>query len=223
MRRSTYGEWYFEEKYKYGKKRRAIQRHYLDALSWADHNVEGGVLDGRGKRALDVGCAYGFVVELLSKLGYDAVGVDVSSYAIRRGRGGRLVVADAENLPFMEESFNLVTCFAVLEHLLEPGKALQETYRVMRPGGVLVATTPNTNAAATVLIHILAREPKKTHPSAKPPSDWVKMVAGAGFKDVKVRPFLLLPTPPTLLQRYFVVEVPLRLASHVEILAVKSC
>lgn len=215
---NAYGEWYFEKKYKYGKKRKAIQRHYFEVLSWAEDEV-GGILEGWGRRALDVGCAYGFVVELLSRLGYEAVGVDVSSYAARRGKG--VVQADAEHLPFRGETFDLVTCFAVLEHLFDPGKALKEIYRVLKPGGVLVATTPNVNAAAAVVVHLLAREPKETHPSAKPLGEWVEEFAGAGFRGVKAEHFLLLPVPPTLFQRYFKVRVSLNLASHIELLAVK--
>ena len=220
-----YGQWYFEKKYKYGRKRKAIQRHYLSVLSWADTESGWSLLEGEGRRALDVGCAYGFVVDLLSKLGYEALGIDISSYAVRKGSGkieGGLMRSDAGHLPFRDESFDLVTCFAVFEHLFKPEKTLTEIYRVLKPSGVLVATTPNVNAAATVIIHVLAREPSSTHPSAKPPREWVKEILNAGFKRVKTKPFLLLPMPPTLLQRYFTMKTPLALASHIEILAMKT-
>ncbi|MEM1884782.1 MAG: class I SAM-dependent methyltransferase [Candidatus Jordarchaeales archaeon] len=220
---SAYSEWYFEKKYKYSKKKEAVQRHYLNILSWADRNMEGRVLNGKGKRALDVGCAYGFVVELLSRIGYDAVGVDISSYAVRRGRkAGLLLEADAGHLPFAGNTFDLVTCFAVLEHLLNLEKALREIARVMKPGGIIVVTTPNINVVAKVLIHVLAREPTETHPSARLPGEWIKTLTNFGFGDVKAKHFLLLPIPPRLFQRYFTVGAHFTLASHIGIVAVKN-
>ncbi len=222
MKANFYGEWYFEKKYRYDKKREAIQKHYLDVLVWADNNVRKEVLDGEGKRALDVGCAYGFVVELLSGLGYEAVGIDISSYAVRKGSVLGLIRADVESLPFKSGSFDLVTCFAVLEHLLRPDKALREVYRVLKPGGVVVATTPNTSLTATLIVHVLGREPLETHPSATSPNGWIERFARAGFSQIEAKPFLLLPVPPTLFKRYFKMKVHLSLASHIKISALKE-
>jgi len=56
--------------------------------------------------------------------------------------GNARVVCDASDLPFDDGSFSLVVCQAVLEHVLEPDRCVQEMHRVLRPGGAIYATTP---------------------------------------------------------------------------------
>jgi len=51
------------------------------------------------------------------------------------------VVGDAHNLPLEDESFDRVLCTEVLEHLHTPQKAIDEMYRVLKPGGELILTT----------------------------------------------------------------------------------
>ena len=106
---------------------------------------------GAGKRSksyLDIGCAFGFYVRRLSELGWDAAGVDVSEYAIGRGkqRGiSNICVASARELPFADASYDFVTAIDVIEHLnLDDAAAtVAETRRVLRTGGVAFFATPN--------------------------------------------------------------------------------
>ncbi|HEV7888230.1 MAG TPA: methyltransferase domain-containing protein [Acidimicrobiales bacterium] len=99
------------------------------------------------RRALDVGCATGFVVEGLRELGIDAAGTDVSQYAIEHaalGAAGHLVWGDlTDRLPFKTGQFELVTALETLEHLppdIVP-QALAELRRVT--SGYLVCTIPS--------------------------------------------------------------------------------
>jgi SAM-dependent methyltransferase len=59
--------------------------------------------------------------------------------------GVRFVCGDATRLPFDDASFDAVTMFDLLEHIPEDKKAACEALRVLRPGGYLLATTPNEN------------------------------------------------------------------------------
>jgi SAM-dependent methyltransferase len=102
---------------------------------------------GGVQRALDVGCATGYLVEVLREHGIDAEGCDMSEYAVAHpapGAAGHLRVADLlGGLPWPDGSFDLVCVLETLEHL-PPGEvapALAELRRVCR--GFLYATIPS--------------------------------------------------------------------------------
>lgn len=59
-----------------------------------------------------------------------------------RAEKGTDVVADAADLPFRDNSFDVVLCSEVLEHVPKPRKVLSESYRVLRPGGSLLVCVP---------------------------------------------------------------------------------
>ncbi len=97
--------------------------------------------------ALDVGCATGYLVEVLRERGIDAEGCDLSAFAIDHatpGAAGHLRVANLfAGLPWPDGAFDLVTTLEILEHL-PPGRvpdALGELARVC--GGYLYATIPS--------------------------------------------------------------------------------
>jgi methionine biosynthesis protein MetW len=96
---------------------------------------------------LDVGCGDGQTIGLwIHARSRSYVGVDVSSSAVASARAAGLdarEVADAAALPFADSSFDVVVCLEVLEHLFEPHVAAAEALRVLRPGGVYIATVPN--------------------------------------------------------------------------------
>jgi SAM-dependent methyltransferase len=54
------------------------------------------------------------------------------------------VAGDAQKLPFTDNSFDTVLCNEVLEHVAEPSRLMSEVARVLRPGGFLLLTTPQT-------------------------------------------------------------------------------
>jgi 2-polyprenyl-3-methyl-5-hydroxy-6-metoxy-1,4-benzoquinol methylase len=102
---------------------------------------------GTGKRVLDVGCSSGYLAEPLSKRGNTIVGLELDPGAAREAERWceRVVVGDVETLelPFEPASFDVVLCGDVLEHLRDPGAALARLRPFLRPGGRLVASTPN--------------------------------------------------------------------------------
>ncbi len=115
---------------------------------------------GRRARVLDVGCGSALVADRLRDLDVDYVGVDFGGhhieYAGRKyagfgpgvgGSGLRAGFAQckAEELPFPDDSFDVVVLSEVIEHLLRPEDAVWEIARVLRPGGVQVMTTNNAS------------------------------------------------------------------------------
>ena len=96
-------------------------------------------------QVLDLGCGRGGVVELFWHDVKLAAGLDpdVPSLAEHRAPGMPVIRGRGEHLPFAGESFDLVVCLWVLEHIENPEVVLSEVRRVLRPGGHFVFLTPN--------------------------------------------------------------------------------
>ncbi|MBI2589433.1 methyltransferase domain-containing protein [Candidatus Berkelbacteria bacterium] len=105
-----------------------------------------------GEQVLDVGCNAGARLEALRReYGIEGTGIDLSPKTIALGQKHfpalTLQVGDAELLPYQENSFDTVISFETFEHLPNPGKALAEIGRVVRPGGwVLIYAISRRNA-----------------------------------------------------------------------------
>jgi len=103
----------------------------------------------RGARAiLDVGCGDGTVLASLDRRDARLVGVDIGEDAIKKVKGlgfeGHEVDLESGNLPFPSDTFDVVCCYDVLEHLFAPGVLLGEMRRVVKPDGHLMLCVPNT-------------------------------------------------------------------------------
>ena len=94
---------------------------------------------------LDLGCGRGGVVELFWRDVKVAAGLDpdVPSLAEHRAPGMPVIRGRGEQLPFTDESFDLIVCLWVLEHLERPEEVFREVRRVLRPHGHFVFLTPN--------------------------------------------------------------------------------
>ncbi|MFH1043624.1 MAG: methyltransferase domain-containing protein [Pseudomonadota bacterium] len=107
-----------------------------------------------GTVVLDCGCGPGTVtLDIAERIGEGTVvGVDMSESQVRNGmrRAARRALrnvsfrqGNAYALPFADASFDVVFSHALLEHLSDPGKALREFRRVLKPEGLLGACTPD--------------------------------------------------------------------------------
>jgi 2-polyprenyl-3-methyl-5-hydroxy-6-metoxy-1,4-benzoquinol methylase len=157
---------------RYSQRDELVRRYVLEIIKWGSKVSRRNLLSGLGKTALDVGCAYGYSTNLLESLGYKTYGVDISRHAIQKAKtncAGKFIICDAQiNLPFKKETFDLITCFDVLEHLEHPLKAIKNMINSCK--GVLICTTPNK--AVEKPIRKILRDYDKTHISVKFPSEW---------------------------------------------------
>jgi SAM-dependent methyltransferase len=100
------------------------------------------------KRVLDAGCGTGYGSKILARAGADVVGVDIDPAALDEAREAApervaFEMADARKLPFADAEFDVAVCFEVIEHVDDPESILDELRRVLRPDGLLVASSPN--------------------------------------------------------------------------------
>lgn len=100
-----------------------------------------------GARILEIGAGTGSLGEVLSA-DFDYVGIDVSPEAVRlaRGRGIEVYRASVRDFVNTGAAFDAATAFHVFEHLPDPHDSLARIRELVRPGGLLVLVTPNTES-----------------------------------------------------------------------------
>lgn len=170
----------FEQAYfssrKYLLKEGLVKCHVLEVVKWASKVSGTDLFRGHGKKALDVGCACGYAAEVLESLGYETYGVDLSKWGVRQAKthsGGHFLVCDAQTrLPFMDDTFDLILCCDVLEHLEFPERAIQDMFEIC--DDMMVCTTPNK--AVEKPVRKLMRDFDETHINVKFPSEWEKCI-----------------------------------------------
>jgi ubiquinone/menaquinone biosynthesis C-methylase UbiE len=125
----------------------------------------------QGKRILEIACGRGGFSRLLGSREASVCGADFSASAVAIAKerllghpalAGRVtyVQADAQNMPFEENSFDIVISCETIEHVPDPRAAVREMYRVCKPGGTLYLTTPNyLNFMGLYLIYAAVRHP----------------------------------------------------------------
>jgi 2-polyprenyl-3-methyl-5-hydroxy-6-metoxy-1,4-benzoquinol methylase len=191
-----YAEEYFFESYKkqYGKT-------YLEDFP---RLVETGkirlrrireLLPAGGKPGLlDIGCAYGPFLAAAGEAGFVPLGIDPAAQAVRYV-SRRLGIPALEGFfpdPSLSEileprSFDVVSLWYVIEHFEDPGKALREINRLLKPGGVAAFSTPSLSG-------ISGRRSLKRFLEKSPPDHWTiwtprrcgKILALFGFELEKV-------------------------------------
>lgn len=97
-----------------------------------------------GGKLLEIGCGTGHFSAHFAGKGFDVTGVDISEPMIAEARGknirnGGFQVADAEHLPFVDETFDVAAALTVLEFVSDPARVVSEMVRCTRkPGGMLI-------------------------------------------------------------------------------------
>lgn len=100
----------------------------------------------KGKRVLEIGCATGDLLMQIKKRGAIIKGLEISDFAadVARRRGLAVITGTIEAFaPENEGTFDIVLAFEVIEHVLSPTRFIASVSRVLKPGGLLVLSTPN--------------------------------------------------------------------------------
>lgn len=210
-------------------------------------------LKHKPKTFLDVGCGDGFFLQNVEqKLGKDCDlhGVDYSQYQLSKASGlpfsFKQANIEAAGLPYDSEMFDMVYAAELIEHLVNPDYFLDECWRVLKPSGYLLISTPNLQAWYNRALFLLGIQPlfyevstKSTQIGAGPlkrikkgtvPVGHIRIFNVRGLKDImecegfairRVRGanFAALPGPVRLMDN--MVNVYPRLASNLVVLGQK--
>jgi ubiquinone/menaquinone biosynthesis C-methylase UbiE len=188
----------------------------------------------RGKKVLEVGCGMGSVSQLMALAGAKVTSIDLTPRAVRNTNKRfeilrkkakekkikglflekcKAIEANAQELPFKNESFNFVLSWGVIHHAPETQKCLDEIYRVLKRGGITSGMVYHKNSIVYYGHYMLLRGvlmgkllkyspreladrysdgyqrggcPKAEHFTKR---KWKKMMVKAGFKKKKIRLF----------------------------------
>ena len=108
-----------------------------------------------GSMVLDIGCNDGSLGYLLQKKSCTVFGVDAVSELVEvaKRKGVFAKVAEAEELPFPENRFDVAVCAETLEHLFDPEYGVKEAHRVLKPGGIFLGSVPHPNGYMGISRH----------------------------------------------------------------------
>lgn len=94
------------------------------------------------KKVLDIGCGYGNFIENISKITDFTMGLEMNKAAIEECKNKGLNISNS-SLDKINQKFDLITLFQVLEHIQEPKTFIEQVINLLEPGGYLFIGTPN--------------------------------------------------------------------------------
>ena len=168
-------------------------------LDWIDSHVA-----LAGKRVLDIGCGGGILSDSMARRGASVLGIDLASKPLKVAQLHALE-AGTENVDYREiaaetlaaeapQSFDVVTCMEMLEHVPDPSSIVTACAALVKPGGWVFFSTINRNVksfafAIVAAEHILKLLPKGTHEYAKfiRPSQLAQWCRNSGLDLVDTR------------------------------------
>jgi ubiquinone/menaquinone biosynthesis C-methylase UbiE len=148
-----------------------------------------------GETVLDIGSGSGWIARRLTHGGVCVTSVDLSLKNLARirssihsediGRTG-FVLGDALRIPFQDNSFDAVVASEVLEHLNVPASCVREFYRVVKPNGRVIISTPYKEKIQYYLcVHCNKKTPANAHLHSFDQENLVAFLKSADFKDVR--------------------------------------
>lgn len=168
-------------------------------LEWLD-----GLVSLKGLRVLDVGCGGGILADSMARKGAAVLGIDLASKALKvaqlhaleaQTQGVEYREISAEALAAEQpNSFDVVTCMEMLEHVPDPSSVVRACAALVKPGGHVFFSTINRNAKAFLFAivgaeYLLNMLPRGTHEYGKliKPSELAAYCRAAGLEFVQAK------------------------------------
>jgi len=157
-----------------------------------------------GQSILDIGCGGGILSESMAQGGAFVTGIDLSVKAVKVAKLHALEVG-TQNIEYVEisaedlardkpESFDIVTCMEMLEHVPDPSLVVKACARLVKPGGWVFLSTINRNVQSFLMAivgaeYVLKMLPKGTHEYAKfiRPSELLAFCNACGLSEVDLK------------------------------------
>jgi SAM-dependent methyltransferase len=173
----------------------SISRYQFKASRYSSHTLLLAEFPehGEGRRVLDVGCAIGYLSEILAQRGFAVTSIDWPNSP--HPPTVEFAGADLDDgLPPLRGQFDYVICADVLEHLRAPVELLKECHARLAPGGILVGSLPNSGHAYFRWNVLMGRFPQhqrglfdSTHLHFYTWEGWTGLLGRAGFQVESVR------------------------------------
>ncbi len=120
----------------------------------------------KSKDVLDIASGEGYGCSLMSSNAQSVTGVDIEEEAIEHAIKSykkdnlRFIKGDIRFIPLPDSSFDVITCFETIEHIQEHSQAMKELKRVLKPDGILLISTPDSESNH----HLASRGRNPYHP-----------------------------------------------------------
>lgn len=115
----------------------------------------GVVMLGKKSKILDAGCGINAWPTKSMRKSYTIEGIDGEKDAVafcKKHYQGRYLHGDLYDMPYKDNSFDAITMREVIEHFIHPEKSVKEVYRVLKPKGFFILTTPNYDSLKLKII-----------------------------------------------------------------------
>jgi len=165
---------------------RRMQKRVLDMLELREDSV-----------LLDIGCGTGWAVRAAAEMvgpGGSAYGVDLSPQMIQSAtkaahgiENAHFKTANAEKLPFEASSFDFIICTMSFHHYLDPGKAVAEMARVLKPGGKVCIVDPTADSVILRLADACVKRREPEHVGFYSSTDFRQFFEGSGLRSADSR------------------------------------
>ncbi len=190
----TFGEAYFTRISNYGGRYQRFN---------PPHKISGYLAEVRRIRPsgvlLDVGCAFGGFLER-ARAHYQCEGLDISAYALavaRRQVPGIVLHHESIEAFRTGRTYDVVTCFDVVEHVPDLDAALARLRALLAPAGILAIAVPVYDTLPGRLFGLVDRDPTHVHRRSR--GFWLERLDHAGLEPVVVKGILRAPLPGAFL------------------------
>jgi SAM-dependent methyltransferase len=141
-------------------------------------------------RLLEVGCGSGFLVRAAIGKGWEVFGTEISPSCcsgLRPVLNSRLFEGELPRSSFENNSFDVIVMMEVIEHLTDPLSYLRTAFKLLRPGGCILLSTPNLRGASGRLLGYRWRVMGDEHLNYFDKRTISKLVRAAGFQSIVIR------------------------------------